>query len=207
MSTKIIWMRHADKKFDNGKAPFGYYQHDSPLKEDINEKIYDKVELLIEKYGFPNHIICSPFLRARETKNHMLTKLKEIDELKTEDLIITYDTNISEFLGFQKPIGVPADIEHETQSYFKETVLLGERLKNLNFRVKEHIDNLISYDNIKEKCTWIITHGIVINNIYYELYKKQGDKKENKKRPESLSHLYLKINSQNESFVVDESYL
>jgi broad specificity phosphatase PhoE len=207
MNSKYIWIRHAEKKFDNGKAPFGYCQHDSPIKDDINEEIYDKVDLLVEKYGFPTHIIYSPFLRTRETKDHMLIKLKEIDNFLAEKIEINHDLNISEFLGFQKPIGANADTEEETRSYFKEGILLGESLKNLSIRVMNHIHDLNIYNNIKERCVWIITHGIIISNVYHNLYKIKGIKKDIKSRPKSLSHLCFKFLSEDNSSVIDDSDL
>jgi broad specificity phosphatase PhoE len=207
MYSKYIWIRHADKKFDNGKAIDGYCQHDSPIKDDINEEIYDKVNLLVEKYGFPTHIIYSPFLRTRQTKDYMLIKLKEIDEILSEKIEINHDLNISEFLGFQKPIGVPAKVEEETQLYFKQTILLGESLKNLNLRVMNHIYDLNIFDTKKEKCIWIITHGIIISNIYHNLYKIKNIKQDLKTRPKSLSYLCFKFNLEDHSSIIDDSDL
>ena len=207
MSSKYIWIRHAEKKFDNGKAPYGCYQHDSPIKDDIVEEIYNKVDSLIEKYGFPTHIIYSPFLRTRQTKNHILTRLKQISENLTEKININYDIKISEFLGFQKPIGIPAHIEEETQTHFKETILLGESLKNLNTRVIDHIYDLNIFNNIQERCIWIITHGFIINNVYHNLYKMQGIKKDIKSRPKSLSYLCFKLSLEDNSTIIDESDL
>ena len=75
-------------------------------------------------------------LENGKIKDNILIKLNEIDQELREKININHDINISEFLGFQKPVGVIAHVEEETQLYFKETVLLGESLKNLNSRVE-----------------------------------------------------------------------
>jgi broad specificity phosphatase PhoE len=207
MTSKFIWIRHAEKQYNNNKAPYGYHHHDSPIKEDCITDIYNKVEFLVEKYGFPTHIICSPFLRTRETKTHMLVKLNELDSRKASNVNMEYDVNICEFLGFQKPIGGYADIEDDTQLFFEDKVTLGESLKKLNYRVKTHLENLKIYENKEDKCVWIITHGIVINNIYHNLYKMKGDKKDLKTRPKCLSHLSFQYNTFDGTETIDESDL
>jgi broad specificity phosphatase PhoE len=207
MTSKFIWIRHAEKQYNNNKAPYGYHHHDSPIKEDCINNIYDKVDFLVKKYGFPTHIICSPFLRTRETKEHMMVKLKELDMVKGSNLNIEYDTNISEFLGFQKPVGGYADVEDETQVFFEDKITLGESLKKLNYRVKSHLENLKIYENKEDKCVWIITHGIIINNIYHNLYKMEGVKKDLKSRPKYLSYLSYQINSSDGTSSIDESDL
>jgi broad specificity phosphatase PhoE len=184
-----IWIRHGEKQYDNGKGKVGNYQHDCPLKEDINESIYTKVETLYRLYGFPSRIICSPFLRTRQTKDIMLIKLKEIDKRSTESIKIQYDTYISEFLGFQKPVGEIADIEPETASHFKSKILLGETLKNLNYRVKTHIRELNLLFPSDYKVTWIITHGIILSNVYHNLSRKFFYPRELPSRPQPLAYV------------------
>jgi broad specificity phosphatase PhoE len=207
MTSKFIWIRHGEKQYNNNKAPYGYHQHDSPLKEDCIIDIYDKVEFLVKNFGFPTTILCSPFLRTRETKDHICIKLVEIDEKKSVNIHFDYDTNICEFLGFQKPIGGYADVEQQTQKFFEDKIVLGESLKKLNYRVKTHLENLKIYENKEDRCVWIITHGIVINNIYHNLYKMEGIKKDLKSRPKCLSYLSYQINSQDGTSSIDESDL
>jgi len=184
-----IWIRHGEKQYDNGKGKTGNYQHDSPLKEDINETIYKKVEILHRLYGFPSRIICSPFLRTRQTKDIMLTKLNEIDKVASENIKVQYDTYISEFLGFQKPVGEVGDIDPDTASHFKSKVLLGESLKNLNYRVRYHLTDLNLLFPSDYKVTWIITHGIILSNIYHNISKRYFLPRELPCRPHSLSYI------------------
>jgi broad specificity phosphatase PhoE len=188
MTSKFIWIRHAEKQYCNGKAPLGFHHHDSPIRLDSIDKIYLKTDFLVKNFGYPTHIYFSPFLRTRETKDHMLVKLKEINEKKHADIDVNPDINICEYLGFQRPIGEIADIENETQKKFKYKVTLGESMKSLNQRVKEHVYSL-SLDKSKDKCVWIITHGIVLTNVLYNLLMRYNVKKKNIERPSSLAYV------------------
>jgi broad specificity phosphatase PhoE len=191
MDSKFIWIRHANKKYANGKGAIGDFQHDSPIKEDVLDEIGICVENLL-KYGFPTHILYSPFLRTRQTKDITLNKLKLINPEKSKLIKIEHDLNISEFLGFQKPVSQIADVEQDTLKYFPYDVCLGESLKNLNIRVRNHITSL----NLEEpgRIVWIFTHGIVQNNIYYILNKRYDLNKKIPIYPSALSHVYFTYN-------------
>ena len=171
MERKFIWIRHADKQYCNGEAPYGFHQHDSPIRKESKEDIIEKTFTLVKNHGFPTKIIFSPFLRTRQTKDIMLQYLKEIDSNKYSKVQTECDINICEFLGFQKPYGTIADVEKETNSYFDTNIVLGENLKHLNFRIKTHLDKIQLKDK-KEEIVWVITHGLILNNIYYNLCKK-----------------------------------
>jgi broad specificity phosphatase PhoE len=171
MERKFIWIRHANKQYCNGEAPYGFHHHDSPIKEESEEDIIEKTISLVKIHGFPTKIIFSPFLRTRQTKDVMLQELKEIDKKKFTNIQTECDTDICEFLGFQKPSGIIADVQKETNSYFDTDITLGESLKHLNFRIKNHLTKLQLKDK-KNEIVWIITHGLILNNIYYNLCKK-----------------------------------
>ena len=188
-SNHLIWIRHGEKLHDNGKLSKGCYsmKHDSPLKPDAEFEIRKKTIELYTTYGFPNQIICSPFLRTRETRDIILNSLREINPEKVDDIILTVDNNIGEFLGFQRPIGEIAQVEEETQKYYKQIITLGEPLNNLRDRVRTHVNELL-FPSKKEKCIWVITHGIVISSIYNLLTKKY--KFTSKKLPENMPYLF-----------------
>lgn len=188
MKRKIIWIRHGNKLYCNGKAPDGYRQHDPPLKEDAKEDIYKKVDSLLYEFGFPDRIICSPFLRTRQTVEIMLEHLYILNVKKASNITVEMDMNISEYLGFQKPYFNEADVDEETSNLSKTKILLGESLKSLNFRVKEHISKLNLFED-KSEIIWVITHGIILNNVYYSLTKISGKPKQLPDRPPSLSHV------------------
>jgi broad specificity phosphatase PhoE len=184
----MIWIRHGNKMYCNGKAPEGFHQHDPPLKEDAKEDIYKKVNSLLYEFGFPDRIICSPFLRTRQTVEIMLEQLYLLNVKKASTINVEMDMNISEYLGFQKPYFNEADVDKETLELSKIKILLGESLKSLNFRVKEHISNINLFED-KSETIWVITHGIILNNVYYCLSKMNGKAKQLPDRPPSLSHV------------------
>lgn len=196
---KVIWIRHGNKLYCNGKAPEGYHQHDPPLKEDAKEDIHKKVDSLVFEYGYPDKIICSPFLRTRQTVEKMLERLYIINNKKTSNISIEIDMDISEYLGFQKPYLSEADVDKETSNLSKTKILLGESLKSLNFRVKEHISNLKLFDK-KSENIWVITHGIILNNVYHSLSKINGKGKQLPSRPPSLSHVDFTYYQEDEKY-------
>ena len=185
---KFIWIRHANKMYCNGKAPEGCHQHDSPIKEDSIKDIHNKTDDLVKSFGFPNKIYVSPFLRTRQTVEKIMEYLYILNIKRASEITIETDTDISEYLGFQKPFGDEADVTEETSSIFDNKIILGESLKNLNYRVKSHITRLNITEN-KPEIIWVITHGIVLNNIYYYLTKQAGKAKQLPDRPPSLSHV------------------
>lgn len=205
MTKKVIWIRHGNKLYCNGKAPEGYHQHDPPLREDAKEEIYKKVDSLIYKFGYPDKIICSPFLRTRQTVEKMLEKMYILNNKKTSDIVIEIDADIGEYLGFQKPYFEEADIDKETASLSKSKVILGESLKSLNFRVKQHLARLNLFEE-KTEIIWVITHGIILNNVYYSLSKMNSRGKKLPERPPSLSHVdFLYQNEEKYSLTFDLS--
>lgn len=148
----LIFIRHGPKKYRNNHNPVGMPAHDPPL-DCTNRLIIIKSLEIFLKYNFPNKIICSPFLRARQTANI----IKHILPLEVEIII---DKDVEEFLGFQKPYNGEADLDIETSKY--TNVKLGvEKLDTLNKRAKNF------YDKIKnmEENILIITHGIFISQL------------------------------------------
>jgi broad specificity phosphatase PhoE len=202
---KFIWIRHANKLYCNGKAPEGYHQHDSPIQEDSIKYIHYKVDSLIKDFGFPNKIYVSPFLRTRQTVEKMLQRLYILDTKKTTEITIESDIDVCEYLGFQKPFGDEADVTEETASIFDKKIILGESLKNLNYRVKSHITRLNLTEN-KPEIIWIVTHGIVLNNIYYYLTKQSGRAKQLPDTPPSLSHISFIYNSKENKSSLDYNF-
>jgi broad specificity phosphatase PhoE len=121
---------------------------------------------------------------------------------QSSNITIETDTDISEYLGFQKPYGTEADVTEETSSIFDRKIILGETLKNLNYRVKSHITRLNLIEN-KPEIVWVITHGIILNNIYYYLTKQAGKSKQLPDRPPSLSHVIFSYNYQEHKSSLD----
>ena len=169
---KIIWFRHAEKSYNNGKAPRGEKQHDPGILNDINP-INSLVDELITKYGYPDRIITSPFLRTRQTANVVKKRL----QIRHNKIIpIEIDCTVMEYLGFCKNKKDYADIDSETEKHLGGPIKLDETLDSLMYRIKQHINQ--SLNNI-----WVITHGIIMSYIYKEL---TGDEPE---RPNPLNYI------------------
>ncbi len=156
---RIIWIRHAEKLYDNEKGPDGCRQHDPGLI--MNLKLHKNIDYLvnnlIKNYGVPNKIICSPFLRTRQTMNLIVEKLNNKNNINIE-----YSNNIAEYLGYCKSSIKRADIELETKHIMNIPVLIGESIESLDSRVERHLND------VENQCgtIWVITHGIIISKIF-----------------------------------------
>ncbi len=173
----VIWIRHAEKLYNNGKAFNRGKQHDSPLKieHDLSEQIEWLATKLISYTGPPKKIIISPFLRTRQTAKIIMDFVKVGFE-------VIYSNDIMEYLGFCHSRNGYADLEPETLSKMKKTqLLLGETIEDLESRISHHISEVKK----NEENVWIITHGFVINKIYEIIEGKEL------RRVEPLEYLVL----------------
>src|SRR5213080_2332527 len=105
----IIYIRHAEKLFSNG-ASGQEYSHDPDITDEGVLEANILGLKLVEKYGIPNVIYCSPLLRTRETMNSLLGK---VDEAKS--LVAYCDVRIGEYFGHWKAEDVV--LTPETRSY------------------------------------------------------------------------------------------
>lgn len=153
----FLWIRHGEKKFVNGLGTKGYSNHDPPLKEDCEQKIIIVGYSTFIRMGVPDRIICSPFLRTRQTSEKLQTFFQENYKRRVE---IEVDNTICEFLGWMKPRGEKAEVDEKTLEYI-EPILGKEKVSDVETRVKEHLDRILK----SEDRILIVTHGIVIEFI------------------------------------------
>lgn len=164
----FIWIRHGEKQYCNNKGPSGSYQHDPPLLK--VKEIIERGKHLMDLYGVPKKCISSPYLRCRQTANFLLGD---------EQVGIFIDTNISEFLGYQKR-GTYPDVEPTTIECSKGSIggplpMCGEYRKELNDRIRRHLDILDKGNNpcnLEPGVYWIVTHGIIIEDLFQHLLEK-----------------------------------
>jgi broad specificity phosphatase PhoE len=189
----IIWIRHMEKLYNNGKATEeGQYQHDPEII--INKTTLLNVDTLISellnKYGKPKKFIVSPFLRTRQTSDILLGILNSKYDIYPK---VEYSTDISEYLGFcrKQYVKEKADLEPKTRELFKFNVYLGESFNHFKKRLENHIYNIEN----ENQNVWVITHGIVLSSIYTYLSKKIP-----KDRPEPLDYISLYKNEVIKSF-------
>lgn len=153
----FLWIRHGEKKFVNGSGIEGYSNHDPPLKKDCEQKIIIVGHSTFVRMGVPDKIICSPFLRTRQTAEKLQKFFRENYKCRVE---IEIDNTISEFLGWMKPKGKKAEIDDNTAGYI-QPILGSEKVSDVEKRVKEHLGRILqSNDRFL-----IVTHGIVIQFI------------------------------------------
>ena len=148
-----MFVRHSYRKYRNSKSPDGKLQHDSPILKGYEREIIPKFLYNFDIYGYPDKIICSPFLRARETA-------KVIKHIIPSHIEIIIDKDVEEFLGFQKPKGGIPDLDEETKKYTNcklgvETFEdIKKRSENFYEKIKNPDENIL-----------IITHGIFISQL------------------------------------------
>lgn len=87
----LIYVRHGDKLHHNNSRGVSHAYDCSLSRTDLKE-IYERVKLLVESYGSPKYIICSPFERCRETAILFRFFLNDI----LGEAIITHETTQEE---------------------------------------------------------------------------------------------------------------
>ncbi len=156
----LLFIRHGDKEYANGKNPPGKPAHD-PLLLENQEVLIKKLTIdLVSKYGKPKKLIVSPYNRTRQTAKIIQNTISEI---YNEFCIIYFDKEIGEFLGFQKPRNKKADISEITATYARPRVGV-ENLKDCEKRIIKFYKKIE-----KEENTWVITHGILMSYLYHHL--------------------------------------
>jgi broad specificity phosphatase PhoE len=181
MPVNFVYMRHGPKAYNNGKAPEGMPDHDPHILKSKTSLIRAAGDKIIKKYGEPDKIVMSPYTRVRQTVKEM-TSIMVDDEIGDAFNKCYIDTNISEYLGHQTgDIDVSGDTEHyarnENEEGKESLPQPGEHIDDLRERVRVHmgmmhlthekIDELMENDlEDSEIVIWVVTHGIVISNIY-----------------------------------------
>jgi broad specificity phosphatase PhoE len=157
-----LWIRHAPKAWSNGHAQKDTPAHDPPIIPEAKEQIMKTTCELMAIHGIPDRIVVSPFLRTRMTAAMMVSTIRSISR-KSPEIVI--DSNIEEFLGWQTPHGKPAALHPTTEKLTKPK--LGEPKPDFDRRVIHHVTQLRQeWKEKPELNVWVITHRIVISQIY-----------------------------------------
>lgn len=141
--TPILFIRHGEKLHDNN------IDFDSDLTPNGKLDAEDKFYHLVQRYGIPDKIICSPYFRTRSTLIELLKHLPDIP--------CYIDPNLGEFINKYKHKS-NIQLTPETLSY---NPIFPESLKQFRERCKNFIPNI-------EPRTWYITHGFFITRISVE---------------------------------------
>ncbi len=146
-----IYIRHAEKEYCNGQSTA--WAHDPSITATGYQQTQKLAIDLIEQWGYPKYIICSPYRRTRETAIALLEVIKNGgSELK-------YDVRLSEYLGNRR--NEKLDVTVETLCYNPPHP---ETFFQMDTRVRWHNDDMKALDD-ENTVVWFISHGFIINRI------------------------------------------
>lgn len=151
----IIIFRHAK---DDEKA--ASYDHDAHITEDGAAEIPSKVKHLVKKYGFPDIILCSPFVRARETLTVIRSTLK--GHRKFSQVKFKIEKKLSRF--FTSDQQKNPSMRPDTKKY-KPPVY--EHISDFNERLKGVLYKLVvkGYGNKDGPIVWCVSHGLAVKKM------------------------------------------
>lgn len=146
----VIYLRHSNDNYSNPTAI-----HDQRAVPGKEHEITAVVKFLIETYGKPSVIICSPFKRARDTA-------EVITELFNGDVTFNIDTRVSRYFS-SKEKQAP-EVRKETME-FKPPVY--ESWSKFKLRVRSHVDEMVENTILKSRHTvaLVITHALVLKEV------------------------------------------
>ena len=147
-----LYIRHSHKAYRNGFNDT--YSFDPPITEEGRTYARTKFAYLLRQYGAPEVIVCSPYLRTRQTAEIARAVLME----NGHNCAIYYDNSIAEhittkhrnvdFTGTRTPM---TELEGPPKV---------ESLGQYRQRITKHVETNREYDK-----TWYITHGGVIQSV------------------------------------------
>lgn len=146
----MIYIRHSSKLYSNGKSK--NFPLDPPLTYSGKLKAYDKFKELCNKFGPPEIIVTSPFLRTRQTAEIAQLAIKDLTELIVP---IVFDPRIGEYLGNQ-------DLD-----LFKVGIRYHTAIHNPIPPEKwgDYVARMQNYCESENTRGWYITHGLIIQSI------------------------------------------
>lgn len=146
----LIVIRHAN---DEGHKP--KHRHDQEITNSGRREARRKAVKLIEKYGNPDIIYCSPMIRTKQTLIEMLKYVKGTPQ-------ILVDNRLSRYFSSR---------EQKDPSVFTVTSKGKIPIYESYDRFKDRCDSFLNsmrrrkYIRDKEHVVWVITHTLVIKRI------------------------------------------
>lgn len=150
----MIYIRHGEKKYSNRKSKT--YPLDPELTEIGKKQVENKLIMLLDKYGIPEKILTSPFLRTRETAS--IAQLMILKEKKVFVPIVV-EPQIGEYLGNQKNVCLLNEVRPDTYLY---RPIASETLTKFSERVGTHVETTMSEN---DGMIWHVTHGLFIQKV------------------------------------------
>ena len=148
----MLYIRHAQKAYSNGAAK--QFSLDPPLTEDGKAAAKLRFTELLERFGPPDRIIASPYLRARETAQ---IAADVILESTGRVVTITHNPSIGEYLGHHHKCNPDTDLHPETCIH---DPIPPETWGQYSVRIRKYV-------NSDSESGWYISHGVVIQSIAF----------------------------------------
>jgi broad specificity phosphatase PhoE len=152
----MLYVRHGKKSYSNRKS--SVYSLDPNLTNDGKKQAHHKFKYLLKKFGCPDLIITSPYLRTRETADIAQFTIFELTDIFVP---ILYDSAIGEYLGNQKNVSLDTEVRPETLIH---NPIPPETWEDFICRVKSHVYKTDNADG-DNLYIWYVTHGLVIQKI------------------------------------------
>lgn len=145
-----ILIRHADDK-----QRYHIHRHDKEITRKGKREAKRLGNKLINKYGEPDIIYCSPMMRTKQT-------LKKMLEYVNGEATIVIDNRLSRYFNHR---------ERDAPSLFTTTANKDIPIEETRRMFKKRCDSFlreIRYDH-SDKKIWIITHALVFKRISKKL--------------------------------------
>ena len=147
-----IVIRHSDKLYSNGTG----HGHDPPLTDKGKVRVTALATALVKRYGIPLTIVCSPYLRCRQTADILHRIVTDTYHRKVG---ICCDRLIGEYLG--NHANKPMMVEEDTLLFDPPHP---ETFYQMEHRVRLHNDNMRDFDRLRRP-VWFVTHGLIIDRL------------------------------------------
>lgn len=145
----VIFIRHADDGIQSPK-----YSHDPKITKQGNKKAQKMALELIERYGCPDIIFCSPFRRTIQTS-------KSMKKLCNSHTKIYVDNNLSRYFCSREK--KDPQVDPGTSKY---SCPIYESWSDFENRIEDHLKMLKKEEFAKrDEVVWCITHALVYKHV------------------------------------------
>lgn len=152
----LVYIRHSKDRKDKED-----HVQDPKLTDEGKLMAKEKGNKLINKYGIPDIIFCSPFLRTRQTLKYLL---KNVPDRRKKEIKIIYDPRASRYFSQEERNNI--DIARST---IKRNIPIFETSQEVSERLFSLMDELNMLAQ-QGQVVWCITHTSVYKRLahYYQ---------------------------------------
>lgn len=163
----LLYIRHGDDHHD-ARREARYPKHDHPLNREGKARAARMARNLVERYGAPTAVYCSPFKRARQTADIMMDALDDGDRAR-----VTIDPGLSRYFSRreQRRPSVGSDTHEAGPPPIRErNGEFGRRCRRQYKRVVARHFFKPDGDTAKRSrderpVVWCITHALVMRRV------------------------------------------